>query len=525
MIGRLNMLVLVLVAASAGCLDGSAAAQNLVVNGGFENGQTGWIVQPAIEGSRLSFTDGTEAHAGSHSLRFSAYYLQDDWVRQMVPTVAGREYTVSFWVYNNAFGQNHLQMKWEGSTLLDQTPVQTPVYEWHRVQFTLTAGANGSLLEFGGSDLLQVFYLDDVSVEERPLGPPANDSCTNAMSVMPRQSLVGTLENSTNAGTFTCWGFINSGDVWYVFDAPAGPGGRLTVSTCGSWEEHVVDTMLELRHTCGIGVSQGCSDDWHLDIVVPNACPGPSRDAAVRRFVNPGSRTYIRVTHKPGTPTGRFNLHVSYEDFTARNGSFESGDGAPATLVLNSTAIHDWTVSRGNVDWTDSWQAADGRMSVDLQGLILNGGIRQTMSTQPGRWYRLTFALAGNPDLPGVKRMKARVGSLEREFTFDSTGHTRENMGYVDRSVTLRVPGDSVDVELYSSMLSGGSYGAVIDHVRWSETVCPADFNAFGGATVQDLFDYLAAHFSGAAAADVNDSGSVTVQDLFDFLAAYFAGC
>lgn len=54
---------------------------------------------------------------------------------------------------------------------------------------------------------------------------------------------------------------------------------------------------------------------------------------------------------------------------------------------------------------------------------------------------------------------------------------------------------------------------------------CPADFNGMGGLTVQDIFDFLAAYFSGAASADFNGVGGITVQDIFEFLAAYFAGC
>jgi hypothetical protein len=54
---------------------------------------------------------------------------------------------------------------------------------------------------------------------------------------------------------------------------------------------------------------------------------------------------------------------------------------------------------------------------------------------------------------------------------------------------------------------------------------CAADFNNSGAATVQDIFDFLAAYFAGGAGSDFNHSGSVTVQDIFDFLAAYFSGC
>ena len=54
---------------------------------------------------------------------------------------------------------------------------------------------------------------------------------------------------------------------------------------------------------------------------------------------------------------------------------------------------------------------------------------------------------------------------------------------------------------------------------------CPADFNASGAVTVQDIFDFLAAWFAGQISADFNHSGVVTVQDIFDFLAAWFGGC
>lgn len=54
---------------------------------------------------------------------------------------------------------------------------------------------------------------------------------------------------------------------------------------------------------------------------------------------------------------------------------------------------------------------------------------------------------------------------------------------------------------------------------------CPGDFNQSGSVTVQDVFDYLFAYFSGLPSADINASGQVTLQDLFDYLVAYFDGC
>lgn len=55
--------------------------------------------------------------------------------------------------------------------------------------------------------------------------------------------------------------------------------------------------------------------------------------------------------------------------------------------------------------------------------------------------------------------------------------------------------------------------------------VCAADINNSGTLTVQDIFDFLNAYFSGAPAADFNGAGGITVQDIFDYLNAYFMGC
>jgi hypothetical protein len=56
-------------------------------------------------------------------------------------------------------------------------------------------------------------------------------------------------------------------------------------------------------------------------------------------------------------------------------------------------------------------------------------------------------------------------------------------------------------------------------------STCRGDFNNDGAATVQDIFDFLGAYFTGNAAADVNGVDGVTIQDIFDFLGFWFTGC
>jgi hypothetical protein len=74
------------------------------------------------------------------------------------------------------------------------------------------------------------------------------------------------------------------------------------------------------------------------------------------------------------------------------------------------------------------------------------------------------------------------------------------------------------------SVAVGDINGLQFNSVR-GDFACPADFNASGEVSVQDIFDFLAAFFAADPAADFNASASLSVQDLFDFLAAYFRGC
>jgi hypothetical protein len=74
---------------------------------------------------------------------------------------------------------------------------------------------------------------------------------------------------------------------------------------------------------------------------------------------------------------------------------------------------------------------------------------------------------------------------------------------------------------------AGGDHGklAINASVWLDNPPCPADFNGDHVASVQDIFDFLAAWFASDPRADFNGVGGVTVQDIFDFLAAWFAGC
>jgi hypothetical protein len=104
-------------------------------------------------------------------------------------------------------------------------------------------------------------------------------------------------------------------------------------------------------------------------------------------------------------------------------------------------------------------------------------------------------------------------------------------------SVTVRPTFHPTGASIYTVVSANVRNGTFLSvslpprfRVRYTPTTvelisCPADFNSSGAVTVQDIFDFLAAYFSGNPSADFNGSGVVSVQDIFDFLAAYFAGC
>ncbi|WP_262699803.1 MULTISPECIES: choice-of-anchor C family protein [Streptomyces] len=162
------------------------------------------------------------------------------------------------------------------------------------------------------------------------------------------------------------------------------------------------------------------------------------------------------------------------------DGSFETPSVAANTFVNVGTGgtIGPWKVTSGNVDHIGDgfWQAAEGGQSVDLNG----GGpgtVEQTFTTVPGKKYSVTYSLAGNPaGGPPVRTGKVLIdGQSFQDFSFDVTGKTFANMGYVTREVTFVARGTSTTLAFASTSTGTTAYGPVIDDVRVSAcTPCPS---------------------------------------------------
>ena len=146
------------------------------------------------------------------------------------------------------------------------------------------------------------------------------------------------------------------------------------------------------------------------------------------------------------------------------NGSFETGPnpGSFTNFAAGSTAITGWTVSTpGNIDYIGSlWVAANGSRSLDLEGSAgtcvvptnCPGGIEQSFATTAGAQYTATFDLAGNPDFtPLIKTVMVSAAGQSQNFSFDITGKSFGNMGWVLRSWTFTAAGPSTTLKFYTA--------------------------------------------------------------------------
>jgi hypothetical protein len=92
-----QLILVVAVSASLLSSQGAMATHNLVANGGFEDGTVGaanlpvsWTVVGEVD-----VVNGWDAHSGTHLLDLNG--SRQGKIRQIIPTVIGDDYTVSFW--------------------------------------------------------------------------------------------------------------------------------------------------------------------------------------------------------------------------------------------------------------------------------------------------------------------------------------------------------------------------------------------------------------------------------------------
>ncbi len=136
-----------------------------------------------------------------------------------------------------------------------------------------------------------------------------------------------------------------------------------------------------------------------------------------------------------------------------------------------------WTVTAGSVDLTTDWQDAEGRQSLDLNGSN-DGSVARTLPATLLTTYKVTYAVAGNPEgPPAVKSGKVSVNGQDVDtFTFDISGKHNANMGWTYRSFYFTNLLSSSSTLQFSGT-TGSAWGAVVDDVKVESCLlilCPA---------------------------------------------------
>ena len=150
-----------------------------VGNGGFETGDfTDWTVEAQSDNVFADSVDATQEYGSSsipgvddslfvHSGIYGAFLGQNNslgFLSQTLPTVAGQQYVLSFWLDNPAPGTpNEFRASWNGTALFDQTDMDQ--FAWTNMQYVVTATGTSSVLQFGFRNDQNAFGLDDVSVQ------------------------------------------------------------------------------------------------------------------------------------------------------------------------------------------------------------------------------------------------------------------------------------------------------------------------------------------------------------------------
>jgi len=161
------------------------------------------------------------------------------------------------------------------------------------------------------------------------------------------------------------------------------------------------------------------------------------------------------------------------------DGDFSTPSVAGAFTTYNNTTFGPWHVN-GSVDLIGNyWQGPPaGGGSVDLAGNF-PGSIFQIFAVGAGT-YNISFYMAGNPDGGDpIKTLRAFVTNSafdlsQFDFSFDTTGHTRNAMGWTLEQFSFTNP-TSGNVQLqFVGTNDNTPFGAAIGGINISAVPEPA---------------------------------------------------
>ena len=167
---------------------------------------------------------------------------------------------------------------------------------------------------------------------------------------------------------------------------------------------------------------------------------------------------------------------------TVANQGFENPAIVGSTHIFDSTMLAGWQIPTGNIDMVTAeyWQPHSGNQSIDLYGCAA-GTIRQQIATTAGHNYNLSYWIAGNTDSVGLRSSIVSVGTAAgltdlatKPETFDTTGKTHTNMGWVQRSLAFTATSATTWIQ-FNDTSSTTCQGVALDDVAVEDTTPSPD--------------------------------------------------
>ena len=104
------------------------------------------------------------------------------------------------------------------------------------------------------------------------------------------------------------------------------------------------------------------------------------------------------------------------ENLVANGGFDQGGDPGLFRTFQKGDKFPGWTITKGSIDVIGSYFKCAHGHCLDLNGNNL-GAIRQTITTEAGKSYRLTFELSANPSCGEPKKtLRVTAGSQSKSF-------------------------------------------------------------------------------------------------------------
>lgn len=147
-------------------LTAAPARANVILNGSFEAGDfTDWIAVPDPVDSQF-FVSGNP-YSGTFAAWFGAVGIVDETITQTFATDPGRHYQIDFWLAHGATNtENDFNVYWNGSPIFNILDAGS--FGYTHYTFVETALGPTSTLQFAGREVLDYFFLDDVTVVAMP---------------------------------------------------------------------------------------------------------------------------------------------------------------------------------------------------------------------------------------------------------------------------------------------------------------------------------------------------------------------